>query len=86
MDIELKRIDNSLEKLQDDFNKQLDAIEDDTHSFHRAMIELSAKNPEHKEIVQFIVLVNDKLETKHKNHSEVMVDSLNEMINVRVHR
>ncbi len=80
---DLERIDDSLKKLQEDFNRQLDAIEDDTHSFHKAMIELSAKNPEHKELVQFIVFVNDKLETKHKTHSEVMVESLNEMINVK---
>ncbi len=80
---DLQTIDDSLLKLKEDFNKQLDAIEDDTHSFHNAMIELSAKNPEHKELVQFIVFVNDKLETKHKTHSEVMIESFNEMINVK---
>lgn len=80
---DLQKIDNSLEKLQNDFNRQLDAVEEDTHTFHKAMIELSAKNPEHKELVQFIVFVNDKLETKHKTHAEVMIDSFNEMINVK---
>jgi hypothetical protein len=79
----LSEVDSSLVKLRDDFNKQLSAIEDDTHSFHSAMIELSARNPNNIELVQFIVLVNDKLETKHKTHNEVIVEAFNESINVK---
>ena len=80
---DLTEVDDSLLKLRIDFNKQLSAIEDDQHSFHTAMIELSAKNPENKELVQFIVFVNDKLETKHKTHSEVLIDAFNELIDVK---
>ena len=79
----LSEVDSSLVKLRDDFNNQLASIEDDTHSFHTAMIELSAKNPENKELIQFIVFVNDKLETKHKTHSEVMIEAFNELIIVK---
>jgi len=79
----LSEVDGSLLKLRADFNKQLSAIEDDTHSFHTAMIDLSAKNPEYKELIQFIVFVNDKLETKHKTHSEVMIEAFNELIDVK---
>jgi len=79
----LTEVDNSLIKLRVDFNKQLAAIEDDTQSFHAAMIELSARNPENTELVQFIVFVNDKLETKHKTHSEVMIEAFNELIDVK---
>ena len=80
---DLKSIDDSLVKLKDDFNKQIDAIDDDTSSFHNAMIDLTAKNPEHKELVQFIVFVNDKLETKHKTHAEVYSDTFNELITMK---
>lgn len=73
----------SLVKLEADFNNQLSAIEDDTQTFHAAMIELTANNPENKELVQFIVFVNDKLETKHQTHSEVMIEAFNEMISVK---
>ncbi|RLC47058.1 MAG: hypothetical protein DRH57_04820 [Candidatus Cloacimonadota bacterium] len=79
----LSEVDSSLLKLRTDFNKQLSAIEDDTHSFHTAMIDLSARNPDNKELIQFIVFVNDKLETKHKTHSEVMIEAFNELIDVK---
>ena len=79
----LKSLDDSLIKLKDDFNKQIDAIDDETHSFHEAMIDLTAKNPQHKELVQFIVFVNDKLETKHKTHAEVYSDTFNELITMK---
>ena len=79
----LKEVEDSLVQLRIDFNKQLSAIEDDTQSFHTAMIELSARNPENTELVQFIVFVNDKLETKHTTHSEVMIDAFNELIDVK---
>lgn len=80
---DLKKIEQSLLKLQEDFNQQLDAVEEDTHSFHQTMIDLSCKYPEHKELLQFIVFINDKLETKHKTYSGVMVDSFNELIAVK---
>ena len=79
----LNEIDKSLEKLKTDFNAQLTAISDDKHSFHNNMIDLTAKYPEHKELIQFTVLVNDKLETKQENYSELVSSSFNELILVK---
>jgi len=80
----LFEIESSLSKLKSDFNMQLSAMEKDVDSFHKAMIDLTAKYPEHKELVQFIVLVNDKLETKQENYAELVSDSFTELINIKM--
>jgi len=80
----LLEIETSLSKLKSDFNMQLSAMEKDVDGFHKAMIDLTAKYPEHKELVQFIVLVNDKLETKQENYAELVSDSFTELINVKM--
>jgi len=79
----LKKIENSLEKLHDDFNKQLEAIGTDSTEFHKALIELTAKYPDHKEIIHFIVSVNDRLTTQHSIFSEVLSDSFNELVKIK---
>ena len=76
----LKRIDKSLEKLKDDLNRQIQAVGSDNKGFHDSLIDLSAKYPEHKDLLQFIVFVNDKLETNQNIYSEIIIDSLNELI------
>ena len=80
---DLKSIDDSLVKLKEDFNNQMDANEDDTNSFHNTVIDLAAKNPEHKELLRFMVFVNDKLETKHKTYAEIYSDAFNELITTK---
>jgi hypothetical protein len=77
---ELKKIDQSLQKLQQDFNTQLEALGSDTKEFHNALIELSAKYPDHKELLQFIVFINDKLEINQNIFHEIVCDSLNQLI------
>jgi len=80
---ELLKIDKSLEKLQIDFNSQIEALGNDTKEFHNAIIELSSKYPDHKELLQFIVFINDKLEINQNLFSEVVSDSFNELIKVK---
>jgi len=80
---ELKKIDESLERLHSDFNKQLEILGSDTKEFHNALIDLSAKYPDHKELLQFIVFINDKLETNQSMFAEIVVDSFNEMIKTK---
>jgi len=79
----LEEIDTSLEKLKTDFNTQITAIVDEKNTFHNRMIDLTAKYPEHKELIQFTVLVNDKLETKQENYSDVISSSFNELISAK---
>jgi len=80
---DLHRITETLDKLKEEFNSQLSAIDDDTKNFHNAMIDLSAKYPDHKELLQFIVFVNDKLETNQNIFSEVIVESFNDLIDTK---
>ena len=77
---ELKKIEASLEKLHIDFNTQLSALQSDAKEFHNCIIDLSAKYPEHRELLQFIVFINDKLETNQKIFEEIIVDSFNELV------
>lgn len=77
---ELIKIDKSLELLYKDFNSQLEVLGSDTKEFHNALIDLSAKYPDHKELLQFIVFINDKLETNQTLFTEIVVDSFNELI------
>jgi len=80
----LLEIESNLAQLKTEFTNQIAAMETDRDSFHKAMIDLTAKYPEHKELVQFIVLVNDKLETKQENYSEIVSASFTELINVKI--
>jgi len=80
---ELKKIDQSLLKLQQDFNTQLEALGSDTKEFHNALIELSTKYPDHKELLQFIVFINDKLEINQNIFQEIVCDSLNQLIRLK---
>jgi len=77
-----EEIEKSLDKLIDDFSKQIVHIDDNTN-FHNSIIELSSKYPEHKELLEFIVMVNDKLETKHSVFSDLVSDSFIELMKLK---
>jgi len=78
-----KKIEKSLNKLHNDFNLQLNALGNDSVQFHDAIIELTAKYPEHKDLLHFIVHINDKLETNHTLFSEIFIDSFNDLIRIK---
>jgi hypothetical protein len=80
---ELKKIESSLEKLHKDFNSQLQALSTDSKEFHNSIIDISTKYPEYKELLQFMVFINDKLETNQNMFSEVVIDSFNELVKVK---
>ncbi len=79
---DLKKIEAKIEKFIDDFNKQVSIIEDNK-DFHASIIKLSAKYPEHKELLEFIVLINDKLETRQSLFSDMVSDSFLEMMRIK---
>jgi len=79
----LEKIDQSLENLQRDFNSQIEVLGSDNKEFHTALINLSAKYPDHVELLQFIVFINDRLEINQHLFSEVVCDSLNELITLK---
>ncbi len=77
-----RKIEKNIEKLINDFNKQVSHIEDNK-DFHSSIIELSAKYPEHKELLEFIVLINDKLETRQSLFSDMVSDSFLDMMRIK---
>jgi hypothetical protein len=77
------KIERSLDRLEKDFNSQLNALGNSSNDFHDALIELTSKYPEHKDLLQFIVHINDKLEMNHNIFSDVMTDTFLEMIKVK---
>jgi len=76
----LKDIEKSLHELKHDFNNQLEIIGSSTQDFHNSLILLTSKYPEHQELIQFIVFINDKLETNQSMFSDIIVDSFNQLI------
>ncbi len=76
----LDKIELSLIELQKDFNEQINLINKDTKDFHNAIIKLSAKYPDHTELLQFIVFVNDKLEINQDIFRGIVQDGFNEII------
>lgn len=77
---ELQKIHDSLIKLQEDFNIQLRALTNDSTSFHNSLIDLSIKYPEFRELLQFIVLINDKVKTDQNLFIDIMSESFNEIL------
>jgi len=85
MDIirELESLDQNLTSLKGNFNNQMNAIEGDLKEFHKHLIALSAKYPEQKELLEFIVFINDRIETNQTNFKEVLSESINELIVIK---
>ena len=76
----LREIEESLKQLHIDFNEQVVTLSNDTKEFHNSLIDLVSKYPEHKELIQFIVFVNDKLETNQHMFGEVIVEAFNDLV------
>lgn len=76
----LREIEDSLKRLHEEFNEQVVTLSTDTKEFHNSLINLVAKYPEHKELIQFIVFVNDKLESNQYMFSEVIVEAFNDLV------
>lgn len=79
----LREIDKSLDELKKHFHEQMNTFESDLNEFHHQVITLSAKYPENKELLEFIVFINDRIETSHTNMREIVTESLNEFIDLK---
>jgi hypothetical protein len=80
---ELEELDMKIADLKRNLNNQVNAIESDISDFHKQLIDLSAKYPQHKQLLEFVVFVNDKLETDHSNFKAVLMESMNELIQIK---
>jgi arsenate reductase-like glutaredoxin family protein len=77
---ELKSIDIKLELIIKDLDIQFSAMTIDSATFHKNMLEVSSKHPESQTLIQFIVFVNDRLETNQTIYRGILLDSLKNLI------
>lgn len=80
---ELDELYNKLEELKRDFNNQLNGMECDLNEFHKILINLSKKYPEQSELLEFIVFINDKLETNQTQYKQIISDAINRLISYK---
>lgn len=80
---EIDELITRLEKLKSDFNNQLTLIDNDINEFHKVLLDLVSKYPEHKDIVEFIIFVNDKIKLEQIVMKEVILDTFNELIQIK---
>lgn len=83
MNKDLDKIDEKLSQLQIDFNKQIHAIEDDVNEFHKQLINLGVKHPDSKELIEFIVFINDRIEMKQTQFEDVLKDTVKQLIDYK---
>ena len=72
---DLKEIYESLEEMSRELDAELSAVSTESDKFHEQLIDLISKYPESKEIIQFIVSINDKLVTHHTLSRDILYDA-----------
>lgn len=77
---DLREIADALEKLSRDIDVQLAASSSDANQFHENLINLLADFPNDKELIQFVVYINDRLETNQTISKDIFMDSLKGII------
>jgi hypothetical protein len=77
---DLKEIAEALEKLSVDIDVQMAAATSDSKQFHENLINLLSEFPDDKELIQFIVFINDRLETNQTISKDIFMDSLKAII------
>lgn len=77
---ELKEIEVSLDVLSKELDQQLSATILEADKFHEQLINLLSKFPENKELIQFIVFINDRLVTTHTISRDILYDTVKGII------
>ena len=80
MIVSLKEIEQAFDKFLKDIDVQLAASNNDADKFHNSLIELIAKFPDDKELIQFIVSINDRLETNHIIAADILAETIKNTI------
>lgn len=77
---DLREIESSLEELSKELDIQISQYELDNNEFHNNLIELISKYPEYKELIHFIVSVNDRLVTTQILSRDVFYEAIKGII------
>jgi len=77
---DLKEIEHSLEQLSKELDSQLSAYSSDADKFHENLINLLSKFPDDKELIQFIVFINDRIVTSHTISRDILYETVKGII------
>lgn len=82
---DLKEIEKNLQKLEAALDRQFEAASttSDLDKFHKNLIEILVQSPQEKEIIEFVVFINDRLETKHTITTEIMLETIKDVIKLK---
>lgn len=76
-------LNEKLEVFKKESIKQLDAIDFDTKEFHKTLINLLSKYPEHKDLLEFTVYINDRIEMNQVQFKEILKDIIEDTISLK---
>lgn len=82
---ELTTIHTELTKIQKDLEQQISALDSDSKAYHSQIISISSQYPEQKELLEFIVFVNDRLETRHTQFEDIINEALGDIVSHKKH-
>jgi len=77
--------DEALTTILENFDVQMEQLGITDNTFHNSLIDIMSKYPDSKELIQFIVAINDKLETKNELVKDVLSETLREIIITKQH-
>ena len=80
---ELDKLDLRLKEVLKDFQAQLASLGTKSSDFHVSLVEIISKNPEQKEMINFIVHVNDKLETNQNIYSDIVNETIKQNLSIQ---
>lgn len=65
------------------FLRQMSALDEDIGSLHKEILSIAINNPENKEILEFIVFINDRLETRHTQFEDILKEVIIDMLTTK---
>ena len=79
----LRNIKADLKKIKDDLNFQLQELQKskDITKFHNFIADIVSKYPDQKELIQFMVFINDEITRNTQLHNELITDTVDGIIN-----
>lgn len=82
---ELHHVHTKLGETQQNFIRQISALDDEMESLHKQILSIGINNPEQKEMLEFIVFINDRLETRQTQFEEILKDVITEILSNKKH-
>jgi len=76
----LEILDKELIEIKKNLNRQFHSSDSSIQELHNNIVRLSSKYPEQSEMLEFIVFINDKIEINNSDTKDILLDTINQMI------